>query len=104
MLPVMGPSTFRDSLGRVVDSQARPQKYILENNDRLYYSEQVLRGVDARSQLLDVEQVLQGDKYAALRDVYLQRKNFEIAEKKGIESSEGLFIEDDLGDDDTVTE
>lgn len=103
MLPVMGPSTFRDSFGRIVDSQARPQKYILDGHDRLYYSEQVMRGVDARSQLLDVEQVLQGDKYAAIRDIYLQRKNFQIAEKKGLESSEGLFIEDEIeGDPDFV--
>lgn len=104
MLPIMGPSTFRDSLGRIVDSQARPQKYILEDSDRLYYSEQVLRGIDARAQLLDVDQVLQGDKYAALRDAYLQKKNFEIAQKKGLDTGEGLFIEDEIDSEDSVDE
>lgn len=94
VLPIIGPSTFRDGFGRLIDSQARPQKYILEDHDGLYWTEQALRGIDARSQILDVEQVLQGDRYAAIRDIYLQRKNFEIAEKKGLEAESISFIED----------
>lgn len=94
VLPIIGPSTFRDGFGRLVDSQARPQKYILEDHDGLYWTEQALRGIDARSQILDVEQVLQGDRYAAIRDIYLQRKNFEITEKKGLEAESISFIED----------
>ena len=101
MLPLMGPSTLRDGLSSIVDSQARPQKYLLENNDRLYYSEQMMRGIDARSQLLDVEDVLQGDKYAAIRDIFLQRKNFQIAQKKGGETGADLFIDSD-GDADFI--
>ncbi len=99
VLPIMGPSTLRDGLSSIVDSQARPQKYLLEDHDRLYYTEQLMRGIDVRSQLLDVEDVLQGDKYAAIRDIYLQRKNFEIAQKKGGESSADLFIDSDSDDD-----
>ena len=95
MLPIYGPSTFRDGFGTLVDGQARPQKYILDGNDRLYWSEQVMRGLDTRSQLLDVEQVLQGDKYAAIRDIYLQRKNFEIAEKKGLDADSISFVDDE---------
>lgn len=95
MLPIYGPSTFRDGFGTLVDGQARPQKYILDGNDRLYWSEQVMRGLDTRSQLLDVEQVLQGDKYAAIRDIYLQRKNFEIAEKKGLDAESISFVDDE---------
>lgn len=94
VLPIIGPSTFRDGFGRLLDSQARPQQYILEDHDGLYWTEQALRGIDARSQILDVEQVLQGDRYAAIRDIYLQRKNFEIAEKKGLEAESISFIED----------
>ena len=95
MLPIYGPSTFRDGFGTLVDGQARPQKYILDDNDRLYWSEQVMRGVDTRSQLLEVEQALQGDKYAAIRDIYLQRKNFEIAEKKGLDADNISFVDDE---------
>ena len=95
MLPIYGPSTFRDGFGTLVDGQVRPQKYILDGNDRLYWSEQVMRGLDTRSQLLDVEKVLQGDKYAAIRDIYLQRKNFEIAEKKGLDADNISFVDDE---------
>ncbi len=95
MLPIYGPSTFRDGFGTLVDGQVRPQKYILDGNDRLYWSEQVMRGLDTRSQLLDVEQVLQGDKYAVIRDIYLQRKNFEIAEKKGLDADSISFVDDE---------
>ncbi|ANF82448.1 VacJ family lipoprotein [Acinetobacter sp. NCu2D-2] len=99
MLPVLGPSSFRDTVGRVVDSQARPQKYILEDHDEIYYPEQIWRGIDARSQVLDIDQVLQGDKYAQLRDIYLQRQSFTIAQKKGLEE-ESLFRNDDFDTED----
>lgn len=99
VLPIFGPSTFRDGFGLVVDGYARPQRYILEDEEGLYWAEQTLRGIDVRSQLIDIEGAIQGDKYSSIRDIYLQRKNFIIAEKKGQES-EGMFI-DDVGDDDS---
>ena len=99
VLPIFGPSTFRDGFGLVVDGYARPQKYILEDEEGLYWAEQTLRGIDVRSQLIDIEGAIQGDKYSSIRDIYLQRKNFIIAEKKGQEA-EGMFI-DDVSDDDS---
>ena len=42
----------------------------------------MLRGIDIRSQLLDVEDVLQGDRYAAIRDIYLQRKTMRLPRKR----------------------
>ena len=99
VLPVFGPSTFRDGFGLIVDGYARPQRYILEDEEGLYWAEQTLRGIDVRSQLIDIEGAIQGDKYSSIRDIYLQRKNFIIAEKKGQEA-EGMFI-DDVSDDDS---
>ena len=99
VLPVFGRSTFRDGFGLVVDGYARPQRYVLENEEGLYWAEQTLRGIDVRSQLIDIEGAIQGDKYSSIRDIYLQRKNFIIAEKKGQEA-EGMFI-DDVSDDDS---
>ena len=99
VLPVFGPSTFRDGFGLVVDGYARPQRYVLENEEGLYWAEQTLRGIDVRSQLIGIEGAIQGDKYSSIRDIYLQRKNFIIAEKKGQEA-EGMFI-DEVGDDDS---
>lgn len=37
-----------------------------------------------RAQYLDLDQTIQGDQYAMIRDLYLQRKAFQIAEKKVI--------------------
>ena len=99
VLPVFGPSTFRDGFGLVVDGYARPQRYILEDEEGLYWAEQTLRGIDVRSQLIDIEGAIQGDKHSSMRDIYLKSKNFILAEKKGQEA-EGMFI-DEVGDDDS---
>lgn len=100
MLPLLGPSSVRGVIGSAVDSQARPQKYILDDNDGLYWSDQSLRVIDTRSEILDVEGVLTGDRYAQIRDIYLQRTSYAIAEKKGVES-ESLFtdIDDEFEDE-----
>ena len=106
VLPIIGPSTFRDGIGFFVDGQARPQKYMFDNNDGIYWSDQLLRGIDTRAQILDVEDVLQGDRYAAIRDIYLQRKNFEIAQKQGLDADNISFVDEESDDaiDDTPDE
>ncbi len=95
MLPFLGPSTFRDGIGFVIDRQARPQSYLLEDDQGLLWTDNVLGAVDLRSRLLDAESVLQGDKYAIIRDIYLQRKHFEISQKKGVPLEEIAFQEED---------
>ena len=82
MLPFLGPSSVRDTLGMAVDSQTRPQKYILEDDEGLYWGDQFWRAIDNRAELLDIEGVLTGDRYAQIRDIYLQRTNYMIAQKK----------------------
>ncbi|RKG29069.1 MlaA family lipoprotein [Acinetobacter tianfuensis] len=101
MLPFLGPSTIREGVGMIADGYAQPQRYLLDDHEGVYWSEQALRAVDSRSQVLEVEKVLQGDKYAQLRDIYLQRLSFEIAEKKGT-ADDGMFINDDTEDDDLL--
>lgn len=99
MLPFFGPSTFRDGFGLAADSFGRPQKYLLDDQEGIYWSTNVLQAVDARSQILDIEESLKGDKYAMIRDFYLQRKAFQIAEKRG-DSDDVSFVgdEDDIDD------
>ncbi|MHC3124701.1 VacJ family lipoprotein [Acinetobacter sp. GN11] len=97
MLPFFGPSTLRDGFGLAVDAQARPQKYVMDDQEGLYWSSNVLQAVDTRAQYLDLDQTLQGDQYAMIRDLYLQRKAFQIAEKKG-DSADVSFIDDDSQD------
>ena len=96
VLPFFGPNSFRSTLGIAVDSQGRLQKYIFDDHS-FYWVDQGLRGLDARAQFLEYEGVLTGDKYAQIRDIYLQRTEFVIAEKRGLES-ENLFIDDDFDD------
>ena len=93
VLPFYGPSTLRDGAGLAVDAVGRPQEY-LDGHETVYWSDQAGRGINARSQFLDLESALQGDKYSSLRDIYLQRKKFIIAEKKGLDADAINFIDD----------
>lgn len=57
-------------------------------------------GINTRARLLDVEDVLQGDRYSAIRDIYLQRKAFEIPEKgRGQEAVSFVDDDSDISDD-----
>ena len=104
MVPFVGPSTLRDGFGFLVDSQASPQKYILDDYQGLYWGDWAVYAIDMRSSLLDVDSALQGDRYAAIRDAYLQRKRFVIAEKKGDSNDDVSFVdEDDSGVDNSST-
>ncbi|ENU29424.1 hypothetical protein F991_02813 [Acinetobacter sp. CIP-A165] len=103
MLPFFGPSTFRDGFGLAADSFGRPQKYLLDDQDGIYWSSNVLQAVDARSQLLDIEESLKGDKYSMIRDFYLQRKAFQIAEKRG-DANDISFINDADDNDESFSD
>lgn len=96
MLPVLGPSTIRDAVGMAIDSQAQPQGYL--HDDKVKVSMTALTAVDRRAGLLDLEKALPDDKYAAIRDFYLQRRAFEIAERQG-KAEENAFIDDEIVDD-----
>jgi len=75
VLPFLGPSSFRDALGRWVDSFTDVvwQQDHMRTRNQLYGT----RAVDNRSRLLDTEKILQTaaiDEYAFVRDAYLQRR------------------------------
>lgn len=79
VLPLLGPSTLRDTVALPVDWQGDPVTHINPQGTRsgLY----VLRVVDVRSNLLRASDVLEGaalDRYSFLRDSYLQRRRAEI--------------------------
>lgn len=77
MLPVLGPSTLRDTTGRFADVYGRPLYYAGQNST--YWGLNLLQGVDARSRFIGVEDLVQGDQYALLRDLYLQRRQYLIS-------------------------
>jgi len=81
-LPVLGPSTGRDTAGRVVDLFTNPLSYTLPTPES--YAMPLARGlagVDTRYQYRDlVDSILyeSADSYAQARLLYLERRRFEL--------------------------
>lgn len=76
VLPLLGPSTFRDTVGLVPDMMLDPIMYVDDRPVR--YSLHATRILDTRSQLMDAERMISGDRYTFVRDAYLQRREFLI--------------------------
>ncbi len=79
VLPFFGPSSFRDTVGLVVDSNADLVDDVdrVANRNSLY----TLRVIDTRAGLLGAGNVLEGaalDKYSFTRDFYLNRRQSQI--------------------------
>jgi len=75
VLPIFGPSTLRDGVGKGLDLYTDPVGEVKPN--RLRNSAVVLRAVGQRADLLDAGRLLEEaalDKYVFLRDAYLQRR------------------------------
>lgn len=96
MVPFFGPYTLRDGFGALVDEFADPRTYI--ERDRVRYGLWAVRALDARTRLLDAEQVLERayDRYGIIRSVYLQRREYLVRD--------GEVPEESLEDDDWVEE
>ena len=89
MLPILGPSTLRDTLSRPVSSFLSVTFHMTDTDVNI-----ALKGMDAietREKLLDVEALLSGDKYAFVKDAYIQSIYYEI--------KDGVDVEDDFIDD-----
>ena len=87
MLPFFGPSTFRDAPSNFVDSLFDPFSY----NNRLPVRV-AIKGIDLialRADLLGIDDVISGDEYLFIRDVYLQNREYVIGDGA---------IEDDFDD------
>ncbi|MFA6972097.1 MAG: VacJ family lipoprotein [Gallionella sp.] len=75
VVPILGPSTLRDSVGDIGDSQISlisNTKHVRTRN-QLYLA----KGIKRRAQLLENESLLDGaviDRYSFIRDAYLQRR------------------------------
>ena len=61
------------------------------DDDTTKWSLRALEMVDLRADLLSVEELITGDRYVFLRNLYLQRREFLIT---------GELPEDDFGDED----
>ena len=87
MLPFLGPTTFRDAPADFIDSFLDPFSY----SDKLAIriGVKTVSVIAENGSYLDQLDVIAGDKYLFIRDVYLQNREYVI--------SDGA-IEDDFGD------
>ncbi len=80
VLPVLGPSTVRDSFGKVVDTVTNPSFFF--DHASAYF---VVDSIDKRADLLSVEASLKGisdDDYDTLRTAWLQQRRYLINDGK----------------------
>lgn len=80
VLPLLGPSTVRDTAGLPADAYTSPLMYV--DDDRITVGLAVLDVIDTRAGYLEQEKLISGDRYAFLRDTYLQRRRFEVLDGK----------------------
>ncbi|MEX0619866.1 MAG: VacJ family lipoprotein [Pseudohongiellaceae bacterium] len=86
VLPFFGPSTVRDTLGLVVDTLFNPIQYYDDNSTRVVLFS--VREIDSRASVLSLEELMTGDRYLFMREAYLQRREYLVADGE---------IEDDFG-------
>lgn len=79
VLPLLGPSTVRDTVGFVGDQFTDP-KYYLVNDLWLNAGLSVLSLVDSRAGLLGTDEVLASsfDPYVFMRNAFLHRREFQV--------------------------
>ncbi len=84
MLPLLGPSTLRDTAGLPVDIAADPWGYGISSRARNIGT--VVRVIDQRAVLLDASNILEGaalDRYEFIRDGYLQQRKSKVFDGEG---------------------
>lgn len=96
VLPFLGPSTLRDVGGRVVDNYGNPVSY---TNTLTSVSLTGMKGINKRSKLLSFEGLVDATDYEVIRDVYLQKRAFDIAERGGaLEQPSESGFDESFGD------
>ena len=72
VLPLLGPSTLRDTSAIVIDISASPIRRYDPVANNFYIS--VLQVIDLRYQLGNFDSLMSGDPYTFIREAYLQRR------------------------------
>lgn len=78
VLPILGPSTVRDTVGLAGDWVSDPFNYL---DDEIVITRTVLRAIDARANVLDLTDDIEKnsfDPYATYRSGYLQRREAQV--------------------------
>ncbi len=101
VLPILGPSTLRDSIGLYGDGYASPMYQM--SNMRARNQAYMLRGINRRSELLDQEKILDEamiDPYEFMRDTYLLHRKSQIYD--GNPPRPKYDYDDDQSDDNSL--
>lgn len=91
VLPFLGPSSVRDGAAFSVDVVTDPVTF--EFAERVTAGLWAIKLVNTRANLLEVEEIIQGDRYLFLRDLYLQSREFAVKDGR-IESDPFLDEEE----------
>lgn len=92
VLPLLGPSTVRNGIGRIGDGQLFPPRYIDDTAWR--YTAYALYAIEARARLLSAEELITGDRYLFIRDAYLQSNQFNVKDGN-VDAEEDPFLDDE---------
>lgn len=92
VLPLLGPSTFRDTAGLVVDGAADPVRWTLiaTSADGLSIGRSVMGVVDGRARAVEATDELRAtafDYYAASRSAYLQLRELSIRDGAPVDAA-----------------
>jgi phospholipid-binding lipoprotein MlaA len=87
MLPFVGPSTLREAPSKFIDNFTNPYAHLDDESAR--HAIRAVSLASTRAELLGLDDVISGDSYLFVRDVYLQRREYLM--------NDGA-VEDDFGD------
>lgn len=98
VLPVLGPSTLRDSLSIYPNYQLNPLGYAPLTETETY-GVMAVDLVHRRHNLLNKEGLVSGDKYVFYRDAYLQSRDYDIKDGVVEDSFDAGFDDLELDED-----
>jgi phospholipid-binding lipoprotein MlaA len=95
VLPFLGPSNVRDTVGFVGDQFTDPKSYV--SNNYAYWGLTGMSLVDQRAELLATDDVLARafDPYAFMRNAYLERREYQVKDGNVPAAEMELFEDED---------
>ena len=97
VLPLLGPSTLRDTAGLPFDSAAYPPAYL--QDDAAMIGVTAADGISLRAELLSIDGLVDPYDYELLKSVYLQNRAYEISRSGSAPSVEQeSFASEGFGD------
>jgi phospholipid-binding lipoprotein MlaA len=99
MVPLVGPLTVRDGLGRVLEEFTSPAHYASDN--KVKWAVRGTRQLDKRARLLGTEGVLDRtfDRYSFVRNAYLRRRAYLISDGAIEDQPADADLEQELKDE-----